>query len=295
MGRGGRILAMAAVVLVVGGAVVATFRLGNPLGMSTRTAAWAASATSGRVTVQSTVDDRDVVALAKKADAYFQAAGERFGIVPQPVAVRLFADVEAYREHGEANLPGFSPAMDYCFSPAERAVYGFWDRESAVMRRLQHELFHALARQGKRPPLWLDEGVAEHCEGCVLAEGRLVPEALQYDRLRSAARSLDDPAATMQALRTAGPKQFYGARGQRYYNAAYGVAVWLDERDQLGPSLAGRIPELDPTAIAGFLTDPDAWSTALDRTAQRERSRPLHAVLASVPGSSAEAVPAGNR
>ncbi|MFM2091366.1 MAG: hypothetical protein RLZZ127_1855, partial [Planctomycetota bacterium] len=189
------------------------------------------------------------------------------GIAPRPVTVALFTDRSAYAAYGKAEIPGFHPRMDFCYSPAEQAVVGYRTGESELQSRLRHELFHHLsAGRPVRLPLWLEEGTAELIEGLAPGDGgRLVLVRVQSDHLRTAARSLLRGGEPAVQTVLAGGRKALAADPRGYYAMGYALALHLFERGELGSAVATGLAQPDLTAFRAFVTDQDRWTAAVGR------------------------------
>ncbi len=245
-------------------AVTVTFGRGNPLGMATRATAFPASASSGQVTVLCTVEDAGLPELARWADSYLARLGGWLGVEPAPVTIRLFDRQGAFQDFGHAHLPGFNSSMAFCYFPGDNTIYGRLTRDTALRVHLQHEMFHSLARQRLAGlPLWLNEGTAELCEG-LATDGDLRLARLQHDRLRTAGRQVAlKGSVTPESLAGAGPTQFYGRNGDKYYSVAYSSVLLLQRQGRLVEALRSRAALPARADYEAFVTDPAAWDEVL--------------------------------
>ena len=256
------VLALVAALLAV--AAWASFGLGRPLGMSTRAVDWRHEARSDGITVQCVAGDQaGTAALARWAAGYQAALALWLGVAPAPVSIRLFSDQAELRSWCTANLPTYTAAMNFCYVPGENAIYGCLGSDDWLRPRLQHELFHALARARlERLPLWLDEGLAELCEGLAHDGTRLRCVRIQGERLRHtgrlAARDQFDPAS----LDGIPPARFYGPEATRWYSAGYTTVLWLAAEGRLTERLRQGRGAIDRGAWRAFATDPAAWDAA---------------------------------
>lgn len=257
------VLCCVTALIVVAAAV--TFGRGNPLGMATRTVDFPASATSGPVTVLCTVEDAELAATARWADGYLTDLSRWLGVAPAPVTIRLFASQGSFQDFGRARLPGFNGGMAFCYFPGDNTIYGRLAKDTALRTHLQHEMFHSLARQ-RLPnlPLWLNEGTAELCEGLIAGDGRLQLARLQYERLRTAGRQVAlKGSVTPDTIASAGPTQFYGRNGDRYYSVAYSSVLLLQRQGRLVDTLRQPGAAIARAEYDAFVTDTAAWDQAL--------------------------------
>jgi hypothetical protein len=253
--------------LLVGAAVLSTLYLGNPLGQPIRTMAWTAAAEQGAVRVVSAGAAIEPAPLAEFSQRHLTDLQGWLGIAPRPVTVALFADRSAYAAYGKAEIPGFHPRMDFCYSPAEQAVVGYRTGDRDLQARLRHELFHHLsASRPVRLPLWLEEGTAELIEGLAPgADGALVLSAVQTDHLRTAARAVHRQGdAAIQAVLSGGRKAL-AADAKGYYAMGYALALHLYERGELGSAVATGLVQPDLTAFRAFVSDQDRWTASIGR------------------------------
>jgi hypothetical protein len=256
------ILALLLVLILT--AFLGTFGLGTPLGMSTRAVAWKSTGETAGITIHSTEPDAKLQDLAGWAAAYQVSLATWLGVPTSPVTIRLFGSEKELKSWGSANLPGYTPSMAFCYVPGEHTIYGHHGDDEFVHPRLQHEMFHALAKKSLKPlPTWLNEGTAEMCEGLIRqADGTLVLTALQGERLRYAGRLAARKQLDPTQLDAVTPKQFYGKDNMRWYSAGYTTALWLASLGRLNDRLHGRDGQIDRSAWMSFATDTDAWEAA---------------------------------
>lgn len=264
--------------LLVVAAVTCTVYLGNPLGQPVRTQTWAATSEVGDVRVVSAEENRTLPEVATWADAHLKATAPLLGLPLRPLTVALFEDKDDYRTYGTAEIPGFHPRMDFCYSPAETAVVGYWTGRRELFATLRHEMFHHLSQgRAQRPPLWLEEGMAEICENLDLnQDGSLRITSLQADHLRMAGRAVQRGGVAAVTTFLANDRHYFRSEPLVAYGLGYSLALFLHERGRLMAAVLEGRATIDAEAFASFAVDSDRWSAVKDLPLM-----PVH--VASVP------------
>jgi len=268
--------------------IVVTIGLGNPLGRPTGVQHFNHQVESGQVQFESTSPDRRMEELAAWADGYLTSLAGHFSLPRATATVRLLDSRRDYVEFGERFIPGFHREMDFCYSPASRAVYGYMTSTRKMRPRLQHELLHALADSVQQAewPLWLEEGLAEYCESLEANEqGVLELSAVQYDRMRSVGRSaLHGELFNPDRLRHLGRSAFMGKDADLHYSISYSVVLMLARQDRLHESLRRGVVLIDHQELHDFVTNPHAWSgDAAQDASENDRSEAWEIVTRTDP------------
>ncbi len=246
------------ILTVVIGAIALTVGLGNPLGRAIGRKPWVEAKTAGRVTVASTVDDRDNAVLATWGEEYLAGLDALLGIEAGPVRVNLLRDKREYIEYCSAYVPGFNRDMQFCYSRRRRAVYGYHQALFRLKPLLRHEMFHAVAH-ARLPDLalWLDEGIAEYLEDCESVDGRLVHVDVQGGWLRMAYQARRDPERSPHLLPQVGERLFYSRRGRIWYALAYSTTLYLAKSGLLADCITGEKIALPAAGYADYIASGD--------------------------------------
>jgi len=248
---------------VITAAVLLVIGLGNPLGQAIGSNPFTTQARSGSVLVLATTERERADAVARWAARYQGELAEFLGVRSGPVIVKLFADRDDYVDYGEAYVPGFHPAMEYCYSRAHRSIYAYDLDGRELENRLAHEMVHAVVHQRlPEMPLWLDEGIGELIESYQLADGGLRFRTAQSGWMRMVRRSLDVEDHAPVHLPGVAPRTFYSRRGRIWYALAYAVALKLDREGSLAAAVAGEPVVMSAQDWEHFVSDPRAWTDA---------------------------------
>lgn len=284
-----RHLLLGLMILVVVAAVVASATLGNPLGRAIGKESFPQRAESGTAVVESPTLDKRMAPIADFSAKWQLALVGVLNLPSRPVTIRLFNTRDDYVAGCTGTVGGFVPAMDWCYDPSARVIYGWWTADQAdVERHLRHELFHHAVSHLRDLPPWLEEGTAELLEQAELdAKGTLVVGSVQRDRLMFAARRMSGNFTLERLLLTDGAA-FRGRDRDTWYSLGYSLTTWLLSTEQLPQALAdgamqasaGRLA--DPTQrddAHGFARSPDRWRAAIG-----------HALRPQIPSGNAAAV-----
>jgi hypothetical protein len=191
-----------------------------------------------------------------------------------PLSVRLLANRRSFQRFGRHFI---RPRMDFCYSPLDRTVYGYWMSPNDLQPRLRHEMMHALLHWSGRDqmPLWLEEGICELFEYVRIDPNdpiQLTVTHVQGPRMLAAARAFRE-ASPEALLKDARDRDFAGPERDFLYNAGYAVALWLYRQGRLDEAWqAGGTLHLDPKALTRFVLDPGAWSQPTRPSVEAERS-----------------------
>jgi hypothetical protein len=199
-----------------------TFENRDPIGYGAGPQ-WGHATKHGLTQVASQVVDRNIEQISSWLDEERLHITESIGVDHVPVSVRLLDNERAYDHFGQLFIRGFTPHMDFCYSPADRTIYGYWMREQGLRLRLRHELVNAVLHWTGRNamPIWLEEGIGELAEGSRVNEDDDIDlsishhfklKRMQGKRLRQAGRAFRD-TAPRDLLKDVGRKELLGRHG----------------------------------------------------------------------------------
>ncbi|MFW5846315.1 MAG: DUF1570 domain-containing protein [Planctomycetota bacterium] len=222
---------------------------------------------SGMISLELPAAVMNDASLCRWLDRTVTAISEVLTVEPRPLAIRLFTDRLAYHAHAKRHVLGYTPAMDFCYYPAERRIYGYLTDPERLQPRLRHELVHALVHGSRIDgmPLWLEEGLAELMEGFAFdADGTWRLQQVQQQRLQQVRRALSvgwrpDP----DELAALDHEDFYGGHDGASYSAAYGLALLLHHDRGLMKALQGERVLIDQERFRRFIGEPEVWHQGL--------------------------------
>lgn len=257
---------LALLALLVG--IILTIQVGRPIGKATGLQ-MTQTVTVGNATLASQSFRDDLDEHAQWVANMARQTALDFGLPTNvPINVRLFDNKRSYQRYGQSHITGFSPAMDYCYAPDEKMIYGYWMRERSMRPRLQHEVLHALRDRSIPMPIYLEEGIAELIEGYSSSDKG---PRLQTSRLRAIGRQVARGKQVLPTQSKVGRRLVYGNNGRHWYDVGYALALYYYRQDRLEGILNG----VDDGALLledfnEFITSTGAWKRARPQTPQAD-------------------------